>query len=138
MFRHDKIRISNDENLEVRHEGQFLSYDAPVISQLLQNECNWLLISPETEDFDVIDVSIVSTWSLWKGQIAIGYSIAVSCTECNGVVDCNYHGQCNDQRCSCDDQVSDACLLLTHVTTNVYFSRHCISPFHAKHFGTHW
>jgi len=96
VFRHDKIRISNDENLE--------------------NECNWLLISPETEDFDVIDVSIVSTWSLWKGQIAIGYSIAVSCTECNGVVDCNYHGQCNDQRCSCDDQ---------HFGIHCEFSRPC-------------
>lgn len=44
------------------------------------NECNWLLRSEQTEEFDV-GASAEPFWFLWKGQIEDDYKISVHCAE---------------------------------------------------------
>lgn len=46
-----------------------------------KNECNWLLRSDQTEEFDLVEVSTKENWFMWKGQIKKNYKIGVSCAE---------------------------------------------------------
>ena len=48
------------------------------------NECNWLLRSDETEEFDLVELSR-ENWFLWKGKIQQDYQIDIKCAE---VSDC--------------------------------------------------
>ncbi len=61
VITHSKIRTSLDENEK--------------------NECNWLLRSDETEEFDLVELSKTEHWFLWKGQVKKDYKIGVSCAE---------------------------------------------------------
>eukprot|EP00986_Skeletonema_menzelii_P019098 scaffold27063_cov200-Skeletonema_menzelii.AAC.2 len=70
------------------------------------NECNWLLRSGETEEFDLVELSTAEQWFLWKGQIQKDYHFQVSCAECANDAECNYFGKCKsepdvDQKCDC-------------------------------------
>jgi len=86
VFRHPKIRSSLDIGEE--------------------HECNWLLRSDETDDFDLVELSTTENWFLWKGEIKQDYKIKVRCAECANDSDCNYFGKCVsetdvDQKCEC-------------------------------------
>jgi len=93
VFRHARIRtvpIEEENNADEINEG---------------NECNWLLRSPETDDFDIISVAEEGGWSVWKGVVGTNYPITVTCNECSSNADCNYHGECVDEKCICDDDL---------------------------------
>lgn len=67
------------------------------------SDCPWLLRSPETFSFNLLDVS--GDWSIWTGTINNGATFQTSCNECDSgsETDCNYHGKCGtDRRCECD------------------------------------
>jgi hypothetical protein len=44
------------------------------------NECNWLLKSGQTEEFDLVELPRAN-WFLWRGQIKKDYDISVDCAE---------------------------------------------------------
>lgn len=85
------------ESWVFRHANIFTSHD----DQTEENECSWLLRSPQTESFDIIEVARESDWSVWTGYIEPDYSISITCNECTENSGCNYHGDCIDQRCHC-------------------------------------
>ena len=69
-----------------------------------ENECGWLLRSPETDSYDVIEVAEKGNWKIWSGQITSPEeSISITCNECNNKAGCNYHGECDDQQCQCNE-----------------------------------
>eukprot|EP00804_Cyclotella_cryptica_P006522 CCRYP_012789-RB/>CCRYP_012789-RB protein AED:0.24 eAED:0.24 QI:253/1/1/1/0.71/0.8/15/71/708 len=84
VFRHEKISTTNSEASDDK------------------NECDWLLISPETESFDLIEMAREEYWSMWKGAVVKNYEVYIICNECHGSSDCNYHGHCTNQKCHCD------------------------------------
>ena len=49
----------------------------------MQNECSWLLKSPETGSYDIIEVGHERSWQVWTGRIETDYAITISCNECN-------------------------------------------------------
>jgi hypothetical protein len=70
-----------------------------------QNECQWLLRSEQTEDFDIEELS-EGYWRLWDGKIVDDYKIDIDCAECANDSHCNYMGTCVeepglDQSCEC-------------------------------------
>jgi len=74
------------------------------------NECQWLLRSEQTEDFDLVELS-TGFWRLWDGKIVDDYRIDIDCAECANDSDCNYMGTCVeepglDQKCECFPGVS--------------------------------
>jgi len=97
VFRHKNIRTSLDE--------------------LEENKCSWLLKSPQTESFDLIELG-QSFWSVWLGQVEREYPIFVGCNDCYDNAGCNHHGKCNSekQRCECYD---------THFGIHCEFERPC-------------
>jgi len=65
--------------------------------------CLWLLRSPETESFDLSDVS-TEGWSIWTGNIEYSNSLHIKEIVCNSNADCNYHGSCNGNNgCVCEE-----------------------------------
>jgi len=64
-------------------------------------ECAWLARSEETDSFDLLDVS--STWELWTGAIQVT-SLSIIETACKGNSDCNYNGNCVNEKCECDNE----------------------------------
>jgi len=72
-----------------------------------ESDCPWLLRSPETSEYNLLDVQ--GQWSIWTGNIQDnGYFSAVD-NEAHGPVDCNYHGTVTDEgTCDCfrEDGVS--------------------------------
>jgi len=61
--------------------------------------CNWLLRSPETTQFDLMNV--VGNWRVWVGTIGKA-EVNIACNECDDESDCNLNGQCIQGKCSCD------------------------------------
>ena len=53
----------------------------------VENECNWLLRSPSTDDFDIISVAGMGGWSVWKGVVGVNYPITITCNECSSRAD---------------------------------------------------
>jgi len=84
VFRHEHIRTSLSEDLE--------------------NDCSWLLKSPETDSYDIIELAEESEWFVWKGLIESEYRISIECNECDDHAGCNYSGKCVDEICDCDDE----------------------------------
>lgn len=78
-------------------------------------ECPWLLKSSETAEFNLLEVG--GSWKIWTGTVSNGADFQVFCNECNGEVDCNYHGQCVDKECHCDISNNDE--------LEGYFGRSC-------------
>jgi len=77
--------------------------------------CNWLLRSPETDSFDLLEVG--SQWSVWIGSIATT-TVSTECDFCSSDVDCNLNGNCIDGLCDCHDEYG-AQFLGTHCQTKV-------------------
>ena len=70
----------------------------------MQNRCNWLLKSPNTESFDIVELAEETEWFMWKGLVESDYSVSIECVECSEAADCNYRGKCDkNDRCECDD-----------------------------------
>ena len=95
VFMHERIRTSKDSDS---------SKDATS-----ENECSWLLRSPGTDLYDIIQLAEDSEWFVWKGLIETDYKVSIECNECDGDSDCNYNGNCqydvdsDSDRCSCDE-----------------------------------
>ena len=74
-------------------------------SHLDDSDCNWLLRSPATDEFDLLDVD--GKWQLWSGDIS-ETEVNFICDECQDNSDCNLNGICNsDGECECfvEDEV---------------------------------
>ena len=70
-----------------------------------ENECSWLWKSQQTRDYDILSTSN-GVWDAWAGahgEVKPMELVAITCNECSEKSDCNYHGSCEDQDCSCDD-----------------------------------
>ncbi len=64
------------------------------------SSCNWLLRSPETDSFNVIDA--VGKWDMWVGVLGTT-DVSISCNRCFERADCNLNGECSgDGKCVCD------------------------------------
>ncbi|KAL7539202.1 hypothetical protein ACHAXR_009093 [Thalassiosira sp. AJA248-18] len=84
IFTHEKIR-----------KKAFNDFD--------DSQCQWLLKSPATETYDLMEVS--GEWSIWVGKINHGAHMSVTCNSCNDDTDCNLNGKCMDNsKCECDDK----------------------------------
>eukprot|EP00804_Cyclotella_cryptica_P003412 CCRYP_018561-RA/>CCRYP_018561-RA protein AED:0.21 eAED:0.21 QI:122/0.81/0.75/1/0.54/0.58/12/0/862 len=68
-----------------------------------EDEClQWLLRSPQTNVYDLIDVQH-DDWSVWTGIITPGNKVSIICNLCDHNSDCNYHGECGeDGECYCN------------------------------------
>ena len=77
----------------------------------LDSSCPWLLRSPETNSFDLLEVS--GDWSIWTGVISESASFRTTCNGCESYADCNFHGACVDGRCVCATIESDGLPLYT-------------------------
>lgn len=70
------------------------------------SSASWLLRSPETTEFDLLNVQ--GDWSIWLGRIDTT-RVGMSCNECMSDTDCNLNGICQkDGTCKCKvDQVGN-------------------------------
>lgn len=67
------------------------------------SECPWLLKSPETDSFNLLEVS--GDWIIWTGTMNNGATFQTTCNTCDSVAECNYHGICTtDGTCECDSE----------------------------------
>lgn len=62
VFTHDHIRRSEDD----------------------QSGCNWLLRSPETNEYDLMNVD--GDWKIWTGLVSTS-TVSIQCNSCNDNVD---------------------------------------------------
>ncbi|KAL9180841.1 hypothetical protein ACHAXT_011294 [Thalassiosira profunda] len=60
--------------------------------------CNWLLRSPPTEAFDLLEVE--GTWQVWVGVIGRA-DVTIESNLCLDSADCNLNGDCVDGACQC-------------------------------------
>eukprot|EP00580_Thalassiosira_gravida_P005882 CAMPEP_0201654886 /NCGR_PEP_ID=MMETSP0493-20130528/45732_1 /ASSEMBLY_ACC=CAM_ASM_000838 /TAXON_ID=420259 /ORGANISM="Thalassiosira gravida, Strain GMp14c1" /LENGTH=425 /DNA_ID=CAMNT_0048131459 /DNA_START=779 /DNA_END=2056 /DNA_ORIENTATION=- len=91
VFTHENIRKSN--------------------KAVQESPCHWLLRYPETEAYDLMDVSS-GPWEIWLGVIKHGAIMDIKCNGCNDDTDCNLNGVCSeDWTCHC--------------TTADYYGTHC-------------
>jgi len=67
----------------------------------IKEGCNWLLRSPQTTDFDVLDV--VGDWKVWTGVIEKA-ELSITSNECHDKSDCNLNGECKGDKCECDTE----------------------------------
>jgi len=108
VFMHENIR--KDRN--TRHPG-----------------CPWLLRSPNTKSFNLLEVS--GDWSIWTGIINTA-TFQATCNECklDSEADCNYHGTCISEnsessgKCACDSSEDDGYPLYSG--EHCEFARPCI------------
>jgi uncharacterized membrane protein YbaN (DUF454 family) len=78
------------------------AFDREDDSEELQKCGRWLLRSPPTKEFFLENVP-TDNWRIWTGSVEIADGIDIICNDCKGVVDCNYHGECVNKRCVCND-----------------------------------
>ena len=69
-----------------------------------KTDCPWLLKSPTTKEFGLLDVE--GNWAIWTGSLQDNGHFSAVDNECQAEVDCNYHGTCDDGECKCSDGVS--------------------------------
>lgn len=73
-----------------------------------ENECNWLMRSPETSTYD-IEFAASFNWYVWLGEIKPSNGLTVSCNECIYQSDqsrsgCSYRGTCSaNLECQCEE-----------------------------------
>ncbi|KAL7534025.1 hypothetical protein ACHAXR_005587 [Thalassiosira sp. AJA248-18] len=63
--------------------------------------CNWLLRSPETDEYNLLNV--VGDWQVWVGVIG-NAEVSISSNECKGNSDCNLNGKCEEGECKCNSE----------------------------------
>ncbi|KAL7531293.1 hypothetical protein ACHAXR_003958, partial [Thalassiosira sp. AJA248-18] len=87
VFRHDNIRTAPASTEVALAENE--------------NECSWLLRSPGTDSYDIIELADENEWFVWKGLIEDDYKVSIECNECYADSDCNYNGKCDHKECIC-------------------------------------
>mmetsp|Transcript_18565 Transcript_18565/g.40374 ORF Transcript_18565/g.40374 Transcript_18565/m.40374 type:complete len:500 (+) Transcript_18565:347-1846(+) len=87
-FTHVNIKKKDED--EIRRDGR--------------PDCPWLLRSPETSEFNLLDVT--GDWSIWTGSIQQNGHFSAVDNRCIDVVDCNYNGECENGKCICSDNGS--------------------------------
>ena len=74
-----------------------------------ENECSWLWRSPQTQDYDILSTTS-GAWGAWIGEVIPLAFVSITDNECAERSDCNYHGDCEDSVCNCDDShFGDSC-----------------------------
>jgi len=69
-------------------------------SEMDDSSCQWLLRSPQTTSFDVLDVA--GKWDMWIGVLGTT-EVSITCNRCSEKADCNLNGECSDDgRCICN------------------------------------
>jgi len=63
-----------------------------------ESDCNWLLRSEETTEFDLLNVA--TKWKVWLGVIG-QTELSYTCNGCNDDIDCNLNGKCVNSQCNC-------------------------------------
>mmetsp|Transcript_13556 Transcript_13556/g.22257 ORF Transcript_13556/g.22257 Transcript_13556/m.22257 type:complete len:665 (-) Transcript_13556:54-2048(-) len=65
------------------------------------SSCNWLLRSPETDSFNVLDAA--GKWDMWVGVLGTT-DVSITCNRCFENSDCNLNGECSDDGiCICNN-----------------------------------
>jgi len=93
---------------------------------------SWLLRSPETDAYDLLDVP--GEWSIWLGVIGTT-TVNYSCDWCNEDTECNLNGKCINQICVCSSgkgisylgthcevKLKDECGTITTEDTNITYA----------------
>lgn len=94
--------------------------------------CNWLLRSPQTDEFDLMNVG--TDWSIWTGVIG-KTQVSFACNKCSDNTDCNLNGQCIDGECKCNNGAGVQ-YLGTHCETKLSDScRTIVGEIHAETFS---
>jgi len=96
------------------------------------DEPGWLLRSPPTNEYDLLEVS--GSWSIWLGVISPA-DVTYSCNTCDGPSDCNLNGNCVDGECQCKSRtgleymgthcqvkLKDSCGSIITETSNITYS----------------
>lgn len=79
-----------------------------------ESSCPWLLRSPETVSYDLLEVD--GDWTQWTGEVSDGASFRTTCNNCDSEAECNFHGTCsNEGICECYTDKNDIPLFVgTH------------------------
>jgi hypothetical protein len=87
--------------------------------------CPWLLRSPETETFDLLEVE--GNWDLWAGDIT-KTEVTVVCNECTNTYDCNLNGVCNhsSKKCECNGNDQESVQYLGEPFVALFFLSQCL------------
>lgn len=72
---------------------------------ICQLECNWLVKSYETSEFDLNRLDH-SGWNFWTGSIQREKTVHVLDNYCSVDTDCNNQGECIEESCHCENGVS--------------------------------
>ena len=80
-------------------------------SKIDDSSCQWLLRSPETDSYDVLEAG--EKWDMWIGVVSTT-DVSIACNKCSELTDCNFNGICSEGRCICNKDVG------VH-----YFGSHC-------------
>ena len=83
----------------------------------MKADCNWLLRSPETNEFDLSNVD--GDWSIWTGVIG-RTEVSIVCNECSSEIDCNLNGKCVDGECECKSEAGVSSLSLLFVLVSLF------------------
>ena len=104
MFTHDDIHKSKSA-IKVINFCSFIALILAIFDNKLSIDpiqaghgCNWLLRSPETEEFDVLNV--VGDWQVWVGVIG-KTEVSITTNACTDISDCNLNGECINGLCVC-------------------------------------
>lgn len=60
--------------------------------------------SQTTDTYDLIEVGMESQWFVWKGLIESRHTVSFECNQCKDKADCNYHGECVERECVCNEE----------------------------------
>jgi hypothetical protein len=66
-----------------------------------KTDCPWILKSQPTSEFDLFEVP--ENWLIWIGTVSNSAQLSLTDNQCQDSIDCNYHGQCIDGSCVCND-----------------------------------
>eukprot|EP00970_Alexandrium_tamarense_P018121 scaffold13320_cov215-Alexandrium_tamarense.AAC.5 len=77
-----------------------------------KTDCPWILKSQPTSEFDLFEVP--ENWLIWIGTVSNSAQLSLTDNQCQDSIDCNYHGQCIDGSCVCNDGGGEVFYLGTH------------------------
>eukprot|EP01082_Thalassiosira_pseudonana_P006650 g5768.t1.2.5e174189 g5768 g5768.t1 contig20:127292-129425(+) len=77
-----------------------------------ETDCPWILKSQPTSEFDLFEVP--ENWLIWIGTVSNSAQLSLTDNQCQDSIDCNYHGQCIDGSCVCNDGGGEVFYLGTH------------------------
>jgi hypothetical protein len=112
------LRTSILASPEVRRQVEFFCLDPTIILPYFsqfhyynfyrhktddEDRCPWLLRSPKTETYDLLEVQ--GKWEIWVGAIS-QMEVTVVCNKCSSNSDCNLNGVCNESS-ECECKVED-------------------------------